>query len=186
MPMNQQQHKGSGHNINANRDVNIYVEQKHLSLLAAIVNILGKRLYIDSPDDNPNYTSFDIDRKIDYNSIKGYKMIIDEHKIYVGKLSVIYQEFDNEGTNKTQITLSNIRTHYLKTLMEYRAANEDEDTITVVRRYSDQIIQDIEEKLLAEIQKSTNITETVDCINVSLQIIIVDALMRCKILEKPQ
>lgn len=45
---------------------------------------------------------FKIDIKIEYNRIKEYKCLIDEYKIYYGKIDALYLELEKDGAFKNK------------------------------------------------------------------------------------
>jgi hypothetical protein len=153
------------------------------SNLASIVNVLGKRLLDDGGDSV--YLGFSIQGKISHNNVKSYKYIMDEYGIFVGKLTAVYDEFDAGGTNVTRNTLANIRLIYLKIRSKYTEVNTDKELMDVVREFADEIFSKVEEQLLTIIQKSANINESYESIHLSLQVIMIDAFIKCQILERP-
>lgn len=181
-----QENRGSGMNNAAMGDINLITESNKIaSNFSEIINILGKQLASDTADLIGPSDSFNIENKIQYNNVVNYKKIIDEYKIFVGKLGSIYKQFDQEGTNKTFNTLSNIKLHYIKVLNEFKDLSPGKPEMEVIQENADNIISEVEKRLLKEIEKSCNIVETKDAINISLQVIIIDAFMKCKLLEEP-
>src|SRR5690606_36611659 len=104
---------------------------------------------------------------------------------YVGKLVSIYKEFDSQGTNETHIVLENIKLAYIKVKTELLMNNLGRPEIDIIREYSDNIVDKVESTLLIEIKTSSNIEVSTESINLSLQIVLIDAFIRCKILEEP-
>lgn len=183
--MAKQIHSGIGHNINAD---NVFINSipKISSDLTAVVNALGKKIFFpDFESDNEITTPFDPEKKIKYNNIIKFKVIIENYKSYVGKLSSIYKEFDSQGTNKTHIVLENIKLAYIKEKAALLAINKGKKEIDVIRAAADNIIDRVENTLLTEVKTSSNIETSSETINLSLQIVLIDAFIRCKILEEP-
>lgn len=183
--MDTQNHSGTGHNISAQA---VYLEtiSKITSDLTEVVNILGKRLFLnDGMDEKDIKDSFDPEAKILHNNVVRFKMVLDGYKIYVGKLSTIYREFDNQGTNKTHTVLENIKLSYIKEKARLIAENPGINEIDVIRNNADNIIELVEAHLLSEIKASSNLQISSESINLSLQIVLIDAFIRCKILEEP-
>ena len=182
-----QNNSGAGNNFAAMRDINVnYSEPKQLSILAEIINVLGSIIYNDIEEEEDKTDVFKIEAKILYNNVIDFRPLLDEYKIFIGKLSSIYQEFDSQGTNKTHKVLSNIRYHYLKVKAEFNASSQGKPEIDVIRENADAIIQKVEERLREEINRAINITESVETINISLLVVIIDAFIKCKILEEPK
>lgn len=155
----------------------------HSTLLSQAVSILSN---LDSCDDNDNSeqnnnTPFNIGKKIDYNHIHEYKYLIEEYKIYAGKIDALYNELEKSGSFKKEKLLKKIRNLYLRIKGEYIAGSKNE--LETIQNYSDEIIRKIETHLFEEIEKT--IAEINDDALIAVPIIMVDAFMRCKILEKP-
>ncbi len=119
-----------------------------------------------------------ISEKITYNSIKRNRFLIDEYKIYYSKINSLYEELEKQGSFKKDKLLRNIKNIYLKAKGDY--VNGQADVITIVRKNADNIIDDIQEKLLESLGNSIE-----EDISFELDVILVDAFIRCKILEKP-
>ncbi len=183
--MAKQIHSGSGHNIDAD---NVYINAipKISSDLTTVVNALSKRLFFpDIENDNELKSAFNPEKKIKHNNVVKFKIIIDYYKLYVGKLSSIYKEFDSQGTNKTHIVLENIKLAYLKEKSDLISRNDGRQEMDVIRESADTIIDKVESTLLNVIKTSSNIETSSESINLSLQIVLIDAFIRCKILEEP-
>lgn len=184
--MTNQTHGGIGDNIYVQGDAVFNAIQMHPTILADIINTLGTNLLYEDDNFFNNYNEYEILKKIDYNKVTIYRDIIDEHKIYQGKLNVIYQELESTGSLKKTIILKNIRNCYIKIKGKYISKNESQNEIEVIRDNSDKIFADIENVLLSEIDKSNNINAPLETIKIGILIIIVDAFIRCKILEEPK
>lgn len=185
--MIQQNNSGSGTNLAAGRDINVnYSEPKQLSILAEIINVLGNLIYTDIEEEDDKIDAFKIAAKIQYNNVIEFRPILDEYKIHIGKLSSIYQEFDSQGTNKTSKVLSNIRYHYLKVKAEFKVSSPGKTDVEIVKENADAIINKVQERLMAEINNAINITESFETINISLLVVLIDAFIKCKILEEPK
>lgn len=182
--MSKQEHSGTGHNINA-KDVYFDSITKRESLLSEIINALGKKLFIQAHGGEGSLHPFKIENKIVHNTVKRYRPIIDECKIHFGGLAVIYNEIDSQGSNKKLIVLSNIKTQYIKVREEYISRFPDEDQMVIIRINSDNIIEEVEARLLKIVEQSSNIHATTEEILLSLQTVMVDAFINCKILEEP-
>ena len=183
--MNQQNHSGQGNNIIAE---NVFIESipKLSSDLTMIVNTLSKKIFFtEGESEKDPKLSFSPTSKIEYNNVKRFKIIIDNFKHFVGKLSSIYKEFDAQGTNKTYIVLENIKLSYLKEKSNLIEKNVGKNEIEIIRENADNLIDAVEKNLLTEIKSSANIEVSSESVNLSLQIILIDAFIRCKILEEP-
>jgi len=181
-----QKHHGHGDNVNVEGDAHFYAIQKYPSILAEIINELGKCLFLPEQGESDLQGEFVIADKIKHNNIVKYKGVIEEHRIYQGKLNAIYGELDSQASSKKLILLRNVRNSYLKIKGSYIAKSPTTNLIDTIRTNSDKIIEDIEKELLGEIDKSNNIAAPLETVKIALLIIMVDAFMRCKILENPE
>ncbi|MBB5623205.1 hypothetical protein HDE69_004288 [Pedobacter cryoconitis] len=141
------------------------------SNLAAIINILSKEDWNDlSQLDQIN--SFEIERKITFNNLARAKFIIDDYKIHYGRVDSKYAQFDSFGKNKSNAVLSSIRKEYIQ---QKGVINDDELFFAVI------------EKVILKIQQSANYEEIpIDELELSVNILVVDAFIRCKIFENPE
>lgn len=124
--------------------------------------------------------SFNISEKIEHNSVKRNKSLIEGYSNYYGKINSLYSELEKQGSFKKEKLLRNIELLYIKTKGEY--INGQENELEMVQLNADNIIEDIENKLLEIVDDKISNTED---ISFALPIIMVDAFMRCKILEEP-
>lgn len=150
------------------------------SALNIMVGYVGSRIFeniiIAEPSNAPN-----IEDKIQYNNIVSFRPIIEEYAVYQGKLNKIYEEIEKQGSTKKEFVLQNIKTIYLKEKGKYKTLEE-------IRENADNIIENIENKLweIIENTSNTNLDLPIEAIKIGLLIIMVDAFMRCNILEEPK
>jgi hypothetical protein len=105
-----------------------------------------------------------------------YKPIIEEYKIYQGKLNKLYEEIENAGSTRKEFLLLNIKNIYLKEKAKF-------NTIDEIRANADIIIDKVKDTLWNLVEK-TNLDR--EAVEIALIILIVDAFMRCNILEEPE
>lgn len=129
-----------------------------------------------------NEKAFDIGDKIRHNNVKRNSALLDEYKVFYSKVNSLYQTLEEEGSFKKQNLLRNIRTIYLRVLGRY--LEQDKEPIDVVRSHADSIIDDVYEELLSSIDNNGP-TQFEEDISFGVSIVMVDAFMRCKILEEP-
>jgi hypothetical protein len=140
------------------------------SNLATVINILSKEDW-DKTEPVAEVNSFEIDRKISYNNLNAAKVIIDDYKIHYSRVDKIYSEFDSQGSNKSSSVLSTIRQEYAKAKI-----NLTDDQLFFY------VISKVEEKIL----NSSNYTAIpFDELELCINILVVDAFIRCKIFENP-
>ncbi|KAA6302936.1 MAG: hypothetical protein EZS26_000831 [Candidatus Ordinivivax streblomastigis] len=151
---------------------------KYPSALSTVIGFIGKSIFEKTDTSEPIQAPAP-DEKISYNNIIRFKPIIEEYAVYQGKLNRIYEEIENIGSTRKEFVLKNIKTLYLKEKGKYK-------TIDEIRTNADNIIESIENELWKIIEKSSNSIDLgYEVINISMQIILVDAFMRCDILEEP-
>lgn len=151
------------------------------TLLSIAINAISDINFNDG-DDNDGTKPFNIDDKISFNAIKRNKSLIEEYKIYYSQLNTLYSELEKAGSFKKEKLLRNIRLIYLKIKGKY--VKDSSDSIELIRQNADNIIEDIENKLLELIEQNSKNYE--EDITFGISVIMVDAFMRCKILEEPE
>jgi hypothetical protein len=150
------------------------------SMLRNTVNAIANIDIEDSIEDE-NIDAFDISSKINYNSVKRYAPLIEEYKVYHYKINALYDELELQGFLKKSKVLSTIRSYYLKAKGEY--INASEDTMEQIRKYADDIINHVLNNLYSALEECELFK---DDIMFGVELIMVDAFMRCKILEEPK
>lgn len=138
--------------------------------LASIINILSKEDW-DKSEPVSEINSYEIDRKISHNNLNAAKAIINDYTVHYGRVDKIYSEFDSQGSNKSSSVLSTIRREYSKA----------KNTLTDDQLFFE-VISKVEEKVL----NSSNYSSIpVDELELCVNILVVDAFIRCKIFENP-
>ncbi len=141
------------------------------SNLAAVINTLAQ-IDLNETDVLAQANSFEIERKITYNDLDSSKFIINEYGIYYGKVDTIFSQFDNLGNNKSISVHAAIRREYLK-----------------FRNYDDKdaIFSAVIEAVKNKIQSSANFIQIpIDELELCVDILVVDAFIRCNIFENPE
>ena len=140
--------------------------------LALIINILSKERW-DGTGREDAFNPFEINRKIEYNDLKATKELINEYKIYHYKIDKKYEECDLEGANKSYSILRLINRYYIEENMK----SNDADTIFI----------NVSNRVLQKVQESGNFIKTeFDTLVLCVDILIVDAFIRCKIFKNPE
>lgn len=141
------------------------------SNLASVINILSKESW-DEANKSESVNSFEIDRKITFNELTESKSIIDEYCVYYKKVDEKYSEFDTLGSNKSNSVLATIKREYLKLK---NIGNSDLIFSAVIEKVKDKVLE------------SPNFVEIpIDELELCVDIIVVDAFIRCKIFDNPQ
>jgi len=144
--------------------------EKVESNLTTIIKILSKA---DWSQGGAGFETvpYDIEAKISYNELDAARVIIDDYKIHYPRIAKIYSAFDRQGTNKSLSILNGIRTEYI-------ALGSDGSP--------DQCFFSIIEKVVQKIRASANYTAVPEEeLALCVQILVVDAFIRCKIFKNP-
>lgn len=144
--------------------------EKIESNLATLIDILAQEDWSDS-NSKLEVDAFEVDRKITHNNLKAAKSIIDDYSIHFSRIDKIYTEFNKQGKNKSMSVLAAIRSFYT-----LHSATFSDDTLFFK----------IIESVVSRIQSSANYTK-IPCeeLDVCVNILVVDAFIRCKIFENP-
>ncbi len=138
--------------------------------LAIVVKALATNVKDWSKDRTP--IEFDVDKKIDFNHLEGKKRLINDYKLYIGKLNAVYSEFVDNATDYSFIILQNLSDMYSGYLGQYES-----------NALFDKIVDEARE--LALNSKSAE-DIPVDRVKVCINVIVVDAFIRCRIFEDPE
>lgn len=152
---------------------------KYPSVLSILINQIGSSL-LEDEFENIGKKAPITEEKILYNNVITYKPIIEEYSIYQGKLNRIYEEIEKQGSSKKSFLLQNIKSLYLKEKGKY-------GSVEVIRDNADLIFENIENEIWRILESSSNLGPGLpfELIKMGILIVMVDAFMRCKILEEP-
>lgn len=152
------------------------------SILATVINTVGS-IDIDQFKNLEVKNAFNAEDKIAYNCVRRNKLIIEEYRIYQGKLNSIFAELEELGSVKKNNLLRNIKQLYISAKNELLT---DDQSIENVRQHADDLIDIVENKLCDIIEDSSNKMKLLDIetITFGVKIVLVDAFLRCKILEE--
>jgi hypothetical protein len=157
--------------------------QTKQSLLKMAIDAIADYDLDDSFDNlTESRSPFNIDHKIQYNMVVRNRPLINEYKVYYNKLSTLYDELETQGSFKKDKLLNNIRRIYLKVKGKY--VDKAENEIEAVRDNADNIIEDIEDIL--NCFDGVDQGQFLEDISFGISVVMVDAFMRCKILEEPE
>lgn len=115
---------------------------------------------------------YDVEKKIDFNHLEERKRLINDYKLYIGKLNAVYGEFVDNGTGCEFIVLQNLSDMYSRYLGQYES-----------NALFDKIVDEARELALSS-KSAEDIS--VDRVNVCINVIVVDAFIRCRIFEDPE
>ncbi|ELK8499686.1 hypothetical protein RV040_003198 [Vibrio alginolyticus] len=152
---------------------------KSTSMLQIAINKIAE-LGLSSLKDRQSTTAFNITNKLNHNAVKSKRRVINELSAYYHKLNMLYDELDKAGSLKKESLLDNIHHIYLEASGKYVGCSDD--YMPIIQQNSDAIYEDVFDELLS----------LIDCESVKLEdfapalrVVMVDAFMRCKILEEP-
>ena len=144
-------------------------QQKIETNLASVINILAKENF--DTDNTFKNQPFEVEKKIEYNELNRAKSIIDDYKIYHPKVDGIYSEFDKGGYNKSKSVLESVRRSYSNHKINFNA---------------DKLFAKVFDDIVTKIGNSSNYEKIpFDELELCVNIIMVDAFIRCKIFENP-
>lgn len=162
-------------------DLRINQLTKKSSLLKLAIDAISEVDFDEVASDDNSSNPYDIENKIKYNAIKRNKPLIEEYKVFYHRINSLYRELETYGSFKKKKLLRNIKQIYLRAKGEY--IGDSENLVDELQKNSDNIIEYVENKLF-EIIKDDKSKQYED-ISFGISIIMVDAFMRCKILEEP-
>jgi len=141
------------------------------SNLASIINVLSKEDW-DINEGIDHIDKFEIDRKITINELENVRLIIDDYALHYPKVDKIYSEFNSQGKNKSSSVLGTIRKEFISN------QNKEKDGDLFLK-----VIDAVTEKAL----KSKNFQPIpIDELELCINILVVDAFIRCKIFKNPE
>jgi len=153
------------------------------TLISMIINAIADadEFEDDIPSIFDGAEAFKIEDKIKHNDIKRYRSLIDDYKIYNSKVSSLYRTLEEEGSFKKAKLLRRVKQIYSNVKGKY--IQDGENPIVLIRENADDILDEVLSEMvkLAEHQASS-FKEDIDF---GASIILVDAFMRCKVLEEP-
>lgn len=143
------------------------------SNLSKVVDLLSKEDFNVSVD-NINVNNFDIERKIEFNELEHTKSVINDYTLHYTRLDNIYTAFDKQGANKSYSVHNNIRNIYVELCSKSDKMSSDNIFLEIISIVKDKIIY------------SANFAQIPDDeLRLCVDIIVVDAFIRCKIFKNP-
>lgn len=140
--------------------------------LVKIINILSKE-NLDEELYKAQVLPFEIEKKINFNNLSEVKENIQDYAVYSNKLNKKYTEFDKLGINKSRAILNSLRALYIK------GQNTYSNPVELFYKIIDITVNKIQKELP---DNSISLEE----LNLYVQIIVVDAFMKCKIFKNPE
>ena len=122
---------------------------------------------------NPETKSFDLEPKIDFNSLKKWRDIISEYTVFSLLVDKIYRAYDEQGVNKSFAVLSSLHDLYLNLASELTG-----DALF------DKLLESVYDIVNKDYECNESLTR--EELQVNIKIVLVDAFVRCKIFKKPE
>lgn len=147
------------------------------SNLTAIINLLSKEdLECENNIDNLNI--FEIEKKINFNNLALMHDEILEFSGYYSKLNSKYKTLNMSGKNKEKSVLNRLHKFYKECLINGSNCSESEC----------EIYENIVEKVINHIKETPNLENSIseEELLLSVEIIVCDAFIKCKIFENPE
>ena len=143
------------------------------SNISSIINLLAKEDHVLPSEININ--TFEIARKISHNNLVATKQIVENYALYHSKVDKQYTEFDALGVNKSLSVLNSLNKSYIQVTVDNPTASEDEIFLKVIDHVTEKILN------------SANFLEIpIDELDVCVNILVVDAFIRCKVFKNPE
>lgn len=159
---------------------------KYPSSLVEVINQISLSDLLNNTDSLDVTNSFNPEDKLTYNDVKRYRPTIEEYRVYQGKLTKLYTEIELQGSVKKEQLLENIKALYLEAKGNILNGNY---TIESIRLNADNLMKFVEDGMWELVEKRSNNLLTnipYEAISLSIKVILVDAFIRCKILEEPK
>ncbi len=148
-------------------DINSPIKETNV---ASIINVISKENLNSSSIANTDIP-FNVDDKLKFNNLQTAKMVIEDYKIYHSRINKIYSEFDLLGQNKSKSVLDALRNNYIKLSRTYD---------------SDELFFQLVDLTVNTVQQSSNyIPMPLEELELCVNVIVVDAFIRCKIFKNP-
>ena len=122
---------------------------------------------------NPDTKSFDLEPKIDFNSLKKWRDIISEYTVFSLLVDKIYRAYDEQGVNKSFAVLSSLHDLYLNLASELTG-----DALF------DKLLESVYDIINKDYECNESLTR--EELQVNIKIVLVDAFVKCKIFKKPE
>lgn len=141
------------------------------SNIAALINLIGcEDLSIGAQKSSA--TPFNVEVKIELNKLEVAAEIIEYYKIYHPRVDKIYASFDEAGRNKSTSVLHAFNKFYLQLSRKYKG---------------DDLYFEIIQYVIDAVRSSSNLQPTtLEELELCVNILAVDAFLRCRIFKNPK
>lgn len=168
-----------------NMTVHVYEHYPNkMSIIAEVVNILATSINFDELPEISANLPLEVRKKIEHNNIQQSKHIIESYKDYVLDLEKAYNILEQETPNANKKVLKIINTLY-KSKIASLTIDNNSSVIDLIRTISDNIINEIIASLKDTVFASKNLSAYSEDVDISINLIVADAFIKCLILENP-
>lgn len=152
---------------------------KNPSMLKNTITALSTIDLINYPE-TQTLNIVDPNEKIAFNSLKKNALLIREYSVYHKRLNTLYTELEEQGSIVKEKLLRVIKLTYDSVKSLY--VSNEKNWLEIVRLNSDSIFDTVYDRLFTKLETSETWDED---IVLGLHIVMIDAFIRCKILEEP-
>lgn len=138
--------------------------------LAVVVKALASN--VTDWKNHPRPIEFDVDKKITFNYLEKKSRLINDYKLYIGKLNAVYKEFLDSGIDYSFIILQNLSDSY----SQHKDKFEGDELFDAI----------VEDARVMAAKSSSAAGIHLDRMNICIFVIVTDAFIRCRIFEDPE
>ena len=153
---------------------------KNPSMLRNTIHAISD-IDLDGYKETPVLNVVDTNQKISFNLLKKNSSIIREYAAYHSKLNTLYDELEQQGSIRKEKLLRNIKVIYETVKSDY--IEDKADPIKIIQLNSDRIFDSVYDILCCKLDDSGIWDED---ISLGVRVVLVDAFIRCKVLEEPK
>ena len=153
-------------------------------MLAEVITRIAKTDIDEIPDESI-INSFSVEDKISHNNVIENNIIIHEYSVYQGKINSLYTELERAGSGRKTSLLRNVKSTYFEAKGKVLGSDQ---SLNNVRVHADELIEYVKRRLHEQVDASRNNDSDLpyEDVEFAVSIVLVDAFMRCKILEEPK
>jgi len=165
--------------------------QRRPALISQVVKRLSSLSLLDEAPSSLLEHTYNIDAKLEYNHVFKYRPLIEEYGEYGNNVIKILSTIDQEKIGSERKILKLINDFYKECIGNLRriesCSEKKREIIEVIRSNSDQIIEDVINKIIDVINNSSNGQDMdEEDLIFGVKYIVGHAFIECKVLERPQ
>lgn len=159
-------------------------QPRNRSIIAEVVNILSKIPASSNQMKKSRSLPAEIRKKMDHNNLIKCRCIIESYKNNIIDLNKVYNTLEEERTGQTDKLLQVINDIYEEEIVDF--IEDDSINIDLLREKSDEVFENILNKLKKEVLESANLDAYNEDVHIAVRLIVADAFIRCIVLENPE